>query len=622
MRAQAAPVHGGQHLDVPDGVHAEAPGDALGHHLEELVVDFLGRLRRDEVEVLQSVAVLVPDGFAGIDAVGVHHDAGGSRLPEDLREPHRRHLPGLDDVLQHRSRPHRRELVHVPHQQHGGVGRHRLEQLVHQQDVHHGHLVDHQQVRLQGIGFVLAEAPVPGIELKQPMNGPGLGPSGLREALGGASGGSAQQHPGVARFRQPQNAVDDGGLPDPGSSGQHGDLAVEHDIDGLALRSGKTEPGQGFHPRYDLVSIDGAPGRRPVEQAPELAGDAGLGPEQRRQEKRRFSAQRLAHQVLGGHLEADGLLHGLRGNIEQFHRPFHEVEPFRRAMPFAGTLPEHVVERRPYPDQRIGRNAEFACDAIGGDKADAADVQSQAVGIFPYPLDGLVAVHPVDARRPGAADAVGVEEHHDLADRLLLAPGLGDARLPLRADAVQCEQAFRLSFDDLEHLGSEGLDQLMREMRTDAPDESGAQVLLHSFECRRRDHPQRVGPKLKAVGGVVHPRATALQLFAGIDRGGIAHHRYELPPAAHPHLQDAEARVHAVKGDSFHQTLQGLADERRLIHRSSPNSFRVRLMSSWIGSLRVSSGFFPVSFPSFRSMRGIRPNNPCTPRPTLFSRSL
>ena len=155
-------------------------------------------------------------------------------------------------------------------------------------------------------------------------------------------------------------------------------------------------------------------------------------------------------------------------------------------MPVVGALPEHVVERRPDPDQRIGRYADLACDGIRGDEADATYVQRQAIGIFPYPLDGLVAVHPVDARRPGAADAVGVQEDHDLADRLLLAPGLGDVRLPLRSNTVQREQAFRAPFDDFEHLGSKGLDQLMREMRTDAFDETGTQVLLHSFEGRWR----------------------------------------------------------------------------------------------------------------------------------------
>ena len=42
-------------------------------------------------------------------------------------------------------------------------------------------------------------------------------------------------------------------------------------------------------------------------------------------------------------------------------------------------------------------------------------------------LDGVLAVGLVDAHGPAGADAVGVQEHHDVADDLLLRPGFLDA---------------------------------------------------------------------------------------------------------------------------------------------------------------------------------------------------
>ncbi len=45
------------------------------------------------------------------------------RLPEDLRQPHDRQHPAVDDVPQHHARPDRRQLVHVAHEQEAGAGR-------------------------------------------------------------------------------------------------------------------------------------------------------------------------------------------------------------------------------------------------------------------------------------------------------------------------------------------------------------------------------------------------------------------------------------------------------------------------------------------------------------------
>ena len=52
---------------------------------------------------------------------------------------------------------------------------------------------------------------------------------------------------------------------------------------------------------------------------------------------------------------------------------------------------------------------------------------------------------------------MALQEHHDLADGLLLRPAGGDALEPRLADAVDLEQALRCALDDFEDALAERL---------------------------------------------------------------------------------------------------------------------------------------------------------------------
>ena len=88
-----------------------------------------------------------------------------------------------------------------------------------------------------------------------------------------------------------------------------------------------------------------------------------------------------------------------------------------------------------HPDHRGLLDAELHRDRVGGLEADAADVARQPIGVLGHDLDGVGAVGLEDPHRPGGADAVAVQEDHDLPDDLLLGPGVGDALGANRADA-------------------------------------------------------------------------------------------------------------------------------------------------------------------------------------------
>ena len=94
----------------------------------------------------------------------------------------------------------------------------------------------------------------------------------------------------------------------------------------------------------------------------------------------------------------------------------------------------------------------------------------EAVRVLRHHLHGIGAVGPEYPHRPRRADAVAVQEHHDLADDLLLSPGVGDPLRPHPADAGHLAQLFRLRLDDIEHLLAKRPHKLAGVDRADAPD--------------------------------------------------------------------------------------------------------------------------------------------------------
>ena len=95
----------------------------------------------------------------------------------------------------------------------------------------------------------------------------------------------------------------------------------------------------------------------------------------------------------------------------------------------------------------------------------------------------------------------------------------GHSLLALGSDAFQFQQPVRFLLDDVEDLLPEGTDQLFREVRADALDHAGAEVLLDALQGTGRDDPQVLGLELKAVLAVVGPGSGALDVFPGRDRG-------------------------------------------------------------------------------------------------------
>jgi hypothetical protein len=69
--------------------------------------------------------------------------------------------------------------------------RHCFHERLHQHNIDHGCLVDHQQVAVERVVAAALEAAALGIDLQQPVNGLGLEAGSLSHPLGGAAGRGA-----------------------------------------------------------------------------------------------------------------------------------------------------------------------------------------------------------------------------------------------------------------------------------------------------------------------------------------------------------------------------------------------------------------------------------------------
>ena len=240
----------------------------------------------------------------------------------------------------------------------------------------------------------------------------------------------------------------------------------------------------------------------------------------------------------------------LEGGVDQLGRDRQQLGGERAqlvggqaAMALVHGLGQGIADPGPGPDHRPGLDAEPHRDLVGTLEADAADVAREPVGVVADHLDGIGTIGLEDPHRTRGADAMAVQEQHDLADHLLLGPALDDALGALRTDPADLAQARGLVLDQVEHRLAERLHQPAGVDRADALDHAGAQVTLDALERGRRGGAQEGGLELQAVGAVVDPGARGLDELAGADRGRGADHRHQIPLAAHLDPQHAEAAV-------------------------------------------------------------------------------
>ena len=288
------------------------------------------------------------------------------------------------------------------------------------------------------------------------------------------------------RREDAQDRLDDGGLADARTAGhdQHLGHQREPDRRDLAFGEGKTDAL--LDPRQGLVRIDPGPGQRAICQPRQPLGDGAFRPMQTSQKDAGRFANPVGDDRALLQLEIERSADQLLRHLEQLLGQRHQLVGRQPAMALVHGLGQRVGNPRANPDHRGLLDAELHRDRVGGLEADAADVARQPVRVLGHDLDGIGAVGLEDPHRPRRADAVAVQEDHDLPHRLLLGPGGENAGSANRPDAVDLAQPVRRRLDDVEHLLAEGAHELLGVDRTDAPDHAGREVLLDAIGRSRR----------------------------------------------------------------------------------------------------------------------------------------
>jgi len=242
-------------------------------------------------------------------------------------------------------------------------------------------------------------------------------------------------------------------------------------------------------------------------------------------------------------------------------------------------LGEGIADAGADADHRRLLDAEPGGDRIRCFETDAADVAREPIRVFAHHLDGIRPVSLEDAHRARRADAVAVQKHHDLADHLLLGPGIDDASQSDLANPAHLAQALRRALDDVKHRLAKAADQLLGVDRADAADHARGEIALDPLGGGRRGGPQEPRLELLAVGAVVYPLAGGGDPLTGTDRGGVADDGDEVAVPARLHPQHGEAALGIVErhplddaGEHFAIGPRGLV----LGHRLVPSGGRKR----------------------------------------------
>ena len=269
------------------------------------------------------------------------------------------------------------------------------------------------------------------------MQGLGLQARSLLHPLGSPAG---RRREGDARRSGPQDrkdGVDQGGLADAGAAGDHQHLGAQRQPHRFPLAGSQDQAGFLLDPRYGLVRVDRGPGWAALGQPEQPLGDALLGAVEPGQEQARAIPDRVGHHGTFGPLQRDRRIHHLGGDLQQRRRQLAQLVHRQAAMALVHGLGQGVADPGPGADHGRLLDPEPHRDLIGTLEADAPDVAGEAVGVLRDDLHGIGTVGLEDPHGARGADAMAVQEQHDLADHLLLGPAGAD---PQRRAWARCRR--------------------------------------------------------------------------------------------------------------------------------------------------------------------------------------
>ena len=341
----------------------------------------------------------------------------GRSLPKDPGQTNTRKCPRPQHISKDRAGSHGRKLVHISDKHQAGAHRQCGQKGIHQKYIHHGHLIDDNDIRLQRILFIsLKSYTLPhlirhGTDFQQPVDRGGFIPRRLGHPLCRTTGGGCKSDIHIFGFKKAEHLIDRGSLARAGSAGQDEQtifcsaqyslflLFLENNVPAPAAREHMHEPPLNIRVlvRGD-AHIEIAQHSRGIQLKIIVSGkiyDPVLS----------LREALLRHSLRRGMISNDDLPLDRKGHDLTFNIPVGNAEkicclccqiPFGQIhAALSRGKPQNVEYSAAYTILRVCGNADFCCDGVCRLESDSVDILRQAVRILAEYTVHLLAVFRV-----------------------------------------------------------------------------------------------------------------------------------------------------------------------------------------------------------------------------------
>ena len=463
--------------------------------------------------------------------MGVADDGRILRLTKDLRQRHSGNHAALEQVTQYISRTHRGQLVAVAHQNKTASGLQSSQQRRHQLQIHHAHLVHDDSIAHERIFFIFAEGDLSAefvvAHTEAAVDGLCLTAAELTHPLGGAARGSQQLHRKPHPFKEGHDTANSGGLTCTGAAGQHQHTLLRGQRHGAALQ------GRIGHTLRRLNFIDDLACIHPVlpllgAGAPKACGHIDL---------RLVHVSKIAALHIGDVAANDasllaqvihGLFHRLGTHINELCRCRHQLVAGQEHMAVAHIVAQLIQYRRFHTAGVLPVESHRDGDLIGGGEFHAKPLVGKEIGVIPQLRQRLFPVGAHQGHSHGDRQLVAAQKLRHALETRQGAKGGGYLGGLFRGHTLDHTEAFRFFLDHAEGVGTKALHQTGGGGRAHALENTGGEIGHDLLFILGQTAIHRLGGKLWAIGGVLHPCAGNGHALAGSGKGDAAHHRHQL----------------------------------------------------------------------------------------------
>ena len=341
------------------------------------------------------------------------------------------------------------------------------------------------------------------------------------QALGSSASRGTQGDAGLLGLEDGDEGAEDGRLPRAGAASEDADIVLQGHAEGVGLLGGELETGFFLRPSDGGLDFDGRQvalsGLDAVEGFGDLLFAAGeVGALDELVARGRGNEDFVAQEVV------DAGLDDVRVGFEEFLGSGDEVGDGDAGVAIVLHFVQGVEDACVDTVGAFVGKAEVEGDFVGGEEADAVDFPGEAVGLGAEDVLGLVAVLFDEADALGRAYAVGLEEHHDVAEGALFLPGLFDLLGALGTNAGDVAEFGGKVGDDVEGVLAKVVDNFIGVDLADAVDHPGGEILPDAVDGGREFGLEFPNFKLLAKFGMLLPCALHFEGFATLDPGEFA----------------------------------------------------------------------------------------------------